>query len=516
MLAGATAVRSRRGRRGGDGVGGGKSAGGLRRPPAGLGDRAVRGTGVTLLTQAGRALLQFGSVVVLARLLTPEDFGLVAMVTAVIGIADLIRDFGLSSAAIQSAEVTDDERTNLFWANLALGTACALAAVAALPLIVAGYGEPRLGPIVLALSGVFVLSGANTQFRSDLTRRMRFGRLAASDLLAQLTGIAVAVTAALLGLGLWAIVLQQVTVAAVALVVNVVNARWWPGPPRRGVSLRRFFRFGSSLLATQSITYLTKNVDNIALGATWGATSLGLYSRAYQLLMTPLSQINAPMTGVALPVLSRVQHDEWTYARYLAKAQLVACYLTATVFAVAAGLADPLVLLLFGPEWAPVAPIFAVLAVGGVFRSLAQIAYWIYLSKGETGAQLRLILVTRPVMIGLILAGLPWGPLGVAWGHSVAYFLFWIASLLHVGRRVGVAVGPLLRTARRSVLVVSAPAGLLAFLGTLLPVGPAVQVLTGVAFAGAHLAVAVLAVPAVRQDAGTVASSVRRAVGRRR
>ena len=138
----------------------------------------------------------------LARLLTPEQFGLVAMVTAVIGIAEFIRDAGLSSAAIQSTTLSEDQRTNLFWANLALGAACAVVAAALTPVIVAAYGEPRLAPIVLALAGVFVISGANTQYRSDLIRRLRLRQLAMADLGAQALAILVAVVLALAGAGL--------------------------------------------------------------------------------------------------------------------------------------------------------------------------------------------------------------------------------------------------------------------------------------------------------------------------
>lgn len=481
-----------------------------------LGDRAARGASVTLATQAVRVLLQFVSVVLLARLLSPHDFGLVAMVSAVIGVADLVRDFGLSSAAVQSKTLSDDERTNLFWVNLGLGVSCTAVVLAAQPLIVAGYGEPRIAPIILSLACVFTISGANTQFRSDLTRRMRFFALSMSDVVAQTVGIVVAVSVALLGHGLWALVFQQLTVAVVALVINVVNVRWLPGLPKREVSLRRFFRFGGGLFATQVITYLTKNVDNIALGAVYGATPLGFYSRAYQLLMMPLNQINAPMTNVALPVLSQIQDDDEAYARYLARAQLVACYLTTTLFAVAAGLAVPVVAVLFGPKWSAVAPIFAVLAIGGVFRSVAQIAYWIYLSRGKTAAQLKLILWTRPIMIGIILAGLPWGPLGVAVGHSIAYFLYWLVSLLMVGKATGVDSAPLLRNARRSILYVSAPSGVAAFLATLIPVPAFFQIVIGLVFAVGYLAVTAMLVPVVRSDAKMVLSFARRGVARRR
>ena len=479
---------------------------------ADLGTRAARGASVTLAAQGVRVGLQFASVVLLARLLSPEDFGLVAMVTAVIGVADLVRDFGLSSAAVQSPTLREDERTNLFWINLGLGAGCTVAVLLAQPLIVAAYGQPRIAPVIVALAVVFTISGANTQYRSDLTRRMRFLALSGSDIVAQACGLAAALALALMGMGLWALVAQQLTVAATGLAVNVLTVRWLPGLPRRGVPMRRFFRFGAGLFSTQLVTYLTKNVDNIALGIAYGPVPLGFYSRAYQLLMMPLNQINAPMTNVALPVLSRIQHDRVAYQRYLERAQLVACYLTTTVFAVAAGLAAPLVLLLFGPAWTAVAPIFAILAVGGVFRSVAQIAYWIYLSSGETGAQLRLILWTRPIMIALILAGLPWGPLGVAVGHSVAYFLYWLVSLVAVGRATSVDSGSLLRNARRSILYVSAPCGLVAWPATLLPTTPLVQVVVGVAAAAAYLALASLLVPSVRADLALVLTFVRRAV----
>ncbi len=476
-----------------------------------LGDKAAAGSKVVLLTQALRAVLQFTSLVILARLLDPTAFGLLAMVTAVIGIADLIRDFGLSSAAIQAKTLSSDERTNLFWVNLGVGALCTAAVAACAPLIQSLYGRPGLAPIILSLAGVFVISGANTQFRADLTRSMRYGKLALADVSAQVAGIAVAAALAATGFGVRALVAQQLTVAVVSLTINVVSTRWLPGLPRRGVSLRRFFAFGSSLFATQLLTYLTKNVDNVALGVSAGPFQLGLYSRAYQLLMTPLNQINAPMTGVALPVLSRIQDDDERFAHYLDRAQLVACYLTASVLAVAAGVAVPLTLVLFGSDWAQVAPIFAALAVGGIFRSIQQIAYWTYLAKGRTTAQLKMILVTRPIMIAIILAGVPWGPIGVAVGHSIAYFLFWLVSVWHVGRVTGVDSGRLIRNAVRPVFLVCLPAGGLAYLATLIPLPAVASLAAGLVGAAVFAGGVVTFVPSVRRDAGILVAFVRRA-----
>lgn len=431
-----------------------------------LGRAGARGAGVTLAAQGVRFCLQIGSLVVLARLLTPADFGLVAMVTAVIGVAEIIRDFGLSSAAIQAKSLSDAERTNLFWVNVGIGTTCAAVTVSVSPLIVKIYGAPQLHPIILSLAWLFVVSGANTQFRAELSRSLRFKSLAVTDISSQAAGIGVAITSAVMGVGYWAIVFQQITVVVTTCTMNILQCEWRPGLFRRSVSLGRFFRFGSSLLGMQALGYATNNVDNVAIGSYWGAESLGLYGRAYQLLIVPLNQLSNALTQVVLPVLSRVQSDDATYDRYLHRVQLLCCYMFGVGFAIAAGLSAPLVHLLFGPAWTGVAPIFAILAVGGMFRGFAQVGYWMCLSRGLTGLQLRLYLVMRPVMITLILVGLPWGPVGVATGHSVAFFVDWFASLLWVGRTSGINTRPLLLMTVRSIALISGPAGALAYVGT--------------------------------------------------
>lgn len=471
---------------------------------ASLADAAARGAGITVAAQALRFVLQIGSLVILARLLTPHDFGVVAMVTAITGIAAILRDFGLSS--IQASSLNDAERSNLFWVNAGVGVVCGMVVAVCSPFIGGFYGQSGLTPIVLSLSGVFVISGLNTQFGAELARELRFKSLAAADISAQAGGIGVAVAMASLGAGYWAIVGQQVTVAILTLVLNARACQWRPGLYRRAVSVTRFFKFGGGVLGVQLISYLTMNIDNVAIGAYWGATPLGLYSRAYQLLMTPLNQINAPLTRVVLPVLSRVQNDDATFERYVHKAQLVACYLTATVFTVCAGLAYPLTDVLFGPKWSGVAPIFALLAIGGVFRSIAQISYWVYLARNKTVAQLRLYLVIRPVMIAIILAGLPWGPRGVAAACSLAYFGYWVASLWHVSRRTGIAAKPLLITACRAVLLVCTPCGIAAWAATLFISMPILQLLVGGCLAGLSLVASGVVSKSVRGDARSMGS----------
>ncbi|SEP61706.1 lipopolysaccharide biosynthesis protein [Microlunatus flavus] len=475
-----------------------------------LGRAAARGTAFTLGAQGGRFVLQIGSLVVLARLLSPEAFGLVAMATSVLGVAELVRDFGLSSAAIQAKELTNPERTNLFWVNVAIGTTCALVALVGARPIAALYGDPRVAGVVLALAGLLVVSGVTTQFRAELSRDLRFVALGVVELSAQAAGVAVAITAAALGAGYWSIVLQQGTVVLTTCVLCVVFCAWRPGLPSRSTSVRRFVRFGSHVLGTQVLGYATNNVDNVGIGAVWGAGPLGVYSRAYQLLMVPINQINDPMSRVVLPVLSRVQDDLPTLQRYVEKAQRVGTYGLGPAFGVAAGLAAPLVAVLFGPQWTAVVPVFVVLAVGGVFRGVGLVTYWGFLARGRADRQLRMYLLTRPLMIGMILGGLPWGPVGVAVGHSAAFAAYWVVSLVSMGRATGLDAGRLLRQALVALVALTLPLGLLAHLGTWLVDGAVLQLVVGGVLALGWVGLLLAVLPSQRAELAAARGLLRR------
>ncbi len=475
-----------------------------------LGRAAARGTAFTLVAQSGRFALQIGSLVVLARLLSPEAFGLVAMATSVLGVAELIRDFGLSSAAIQARELSDAQRTNLFWVNVGIGATCAVLALVLARPVASLYGDPRVAGVMVALAGLLVVSGVTTQFRAELSRDLRFVALGVVELSAQAAGVAVAITSAVLGAGYWSIVAQQGTLVLVTCVLCVAFCGWRPGLPRRATSVRKFVRFGSHVLGTQVLGYATNNVDNVTIGAVWGAGPLGVYSRAYQLLMVPINQINAPMTRVVLPVLSRVQDDTPTLQRYVEKAQRVGTYGLGPMFAVAAGLAAPLVALLFGPQWAAVVPVFVALAVGGVFRGFGLVTYWGFLARGQADRQLRMYLVTRPLMIAMILAGLPWGPVGVAAGHSAAFAVYWVVALTHMGKVTGLDSRRLLRQALVALTVLSLPLGGLAYLGTRLVDGTVAQLLLGGLLAAAWVALLLLVLPGLRAELAAARGLLRR------
>lgn len=481
-----------------------------------LASRAARGGAITLISQLIKLIVMLLSTIILARLLTPADYGLVAMVVAVIGVGEIFRDFGLSMAALQAKELSRAQQSNLFWVNTVVGLVLTGTFFGLSFLLGEFYGAPEVVGIAQVLSLTFVLGGLSTQFKVAINRDLRFLVLAVVDLVPYLLAFFAALTVAIVFGSYWALVAQQVVVAAVTLILAVSMSRWWPGLPARA-PMKGLLSFGASFAGTQLVSYATRNVDSIALGRVWGSVSLGYYDRAYSLLLLPLTQINTPMSRVAVPVLSRIRDDPQRFVSYLRRAQLIALYVTATLFCFVAGVCAPLVEWVLGADWAFSGQILGILAIGGIFRSLVQIVYWVYMSQGMAAAQLRFYLVAQPLLAVVILLGLPWGPIGVAIMHSVGYALFWVASMLWVTKVSGLPLEGLYVDALRAVGLVGAPVGMASLLATSLaaPLGSAGQVLAAALASFLWLGVAWLLFPRVRVDGQHLAQFVRMAVGRK-
>lgn len=469
--------------------------------PENLSSRAVRGAAVTVTAQIAKMVLQLASVVLLARLLSPHDYGLIAMVVAIIGVAELVRDFGLSSAAIQSPTLSREEQTNLFWLNAALGLALAMIAVAVSPLIALMYGEPDVGPIAAALGVNFLLNGLASQFRADLNRRMAFRKLAVADVSGPAAGLAVALTLALLGAGYWALVAQQVTQAVTVLILVGVGAGWLPRWYRRDVPVRRFLHFGIRLVGSQLVSYVGSNVDTFLLGLRVGAGPLGLYNRAYQLVMTPLGQIRTPLTNVAIPVLARVQSDDGRFRSFVARGQLALGYTLVVGLATAAGLASPLVKLALGDQWIGATDVLRLLAIGAGLQTLAFVGYWVYVTKGLVGHLLNYTFLSTGIRVALVVAGANFGLIGVATAMAVAPAVSWPLSFWWLSRRASIPVRDLWLGGLR-VLFFTAVVGGATFAVEPLAasLGPGLQLLLCGLTALATYLLLVLIVPAFRRD----------------
>ncbi|WP_243075662.1 lipopolysaccharide biosynthesis protein [Microbacterium sp. SS28] len=481
-----------------------------------LGESASRGAAVTVLGQVIRIVVQLGGIMILARLLTPTDYGLLAMVTAIIGVGELIRDFGLSSAAIQARTLSRGQKNNLFWINASMGATLMLLTISASWLIAAFYGDDRLQPIAAALSVTFLLNGLSTQFRADMSRNLRFGRLVVVETSAQALGLAVGLAMAFAGTGYWALVGQQIGQTVAALGFLIALARWFPGGISRGEPMRGLLGYGVNMFGTQLLTYTSRNVDSIVIGARFGAADLGLYNRAFQLMMLPLLQLNAPSTRVALPVLSRLQDDKARYAAFITFGQTALLSVIGAVLALLGAQAESVIRIMLGPQWLEAVPVFRILLVAGFFQAAGYASYWVFLSKGLMRQNLYYSLVTRPLMIVAILVGSIWGMYGVAIAYSASIAIMWPLSLLWVRRSSDAPVGAMFFNGARAIIVFGLGCVVSGFSTIWIdPELPFIRVIVGGLVLLAWLGLVALVWPRFRRDMVELASA-RRFFKRRR
>ncbi|AOX45491.1 lipopolysaccharide biosynthesis protein [Microbacterium sp. BH-3-3-3] len=475
------------------------------------GGKAARGARVTLGGQAIKFILQLASTVILARLLSPDDFGLFAMVLAVTGLAALLGDFGLSNAAVQAKDITDQQRSNLFWISASVGLVLYVAFFLAAPLIEDFYQVDGVAMVVRVMAVGFVLSALASQFTAHLTRSLNFGRLALIDIASQAAGLGLALLLAVNGAGYWALVGQQLAAAGMLLLLTLIFAAWMPRLPKRA-PMRSLLSFAANSFGVQALSYVSGNVDSVALGRTSGPEALGLYDRAYQLFKIPVQQIAAPLTRVALPILSRQQSDRARMSRYVVQAQLGMTYVLGAAFCMGAALATPVIEVALGAQWTSSAGIFAILAFGGIFQVMGYVYYWSFLACGLTGLQLRFSIVTRSLMVLLIIVGAPFGPTGVAVAVAGSLALNWIVLSAFPMRRTGMDVGAIVRTGLRGIAVNVLMAGAvfsadILFFHELIPI---VRIVIGMTIGLAFYALAALVVKPIGRDVRSIIHIVRR------
>jgi polysaccharide transporter, PST family len=401
--------------------------------PDSLSRSAARGAAVTVAGQLGRLVVQVTGIVILSRLLMPSDIGVIAMVTAITGIGEVLRDVGLSQAAIQARQLNHAQRSNLFWLSTVLGALIGVIVLACAPLIAAFYGQPELIDVSRALALTFLFNGLAAQFRASLSRSLQFRKLVLVDTVPVAGGLVVAIALAYLGFGFWALVVQQIFIAFGGLALSLVLAKWLPQRPRRSAEMRPLLSFGLHLLAAQLIAYASRNIDTVVAGYRFSTSTVGIYARAFDLVMNPLALINVPSAKVATPVLARIQDDRRRFDAYLLRGQRVMLTVVLPILAFVIATADQLIDFILGPGWEAVSPVLQILAVAGAVRVAAYASYWIALSRGFARVSLFVNLMSAPLYVICVVVGSSGGIVGLAIGFTIATALSWGVGLIWYG-----------------------------------------------------------------------------------
>jgi PST family polysaccharide transporter len=383
-----------------------------------LKERTIRGGFAKLCAQAANFLLRMGSLVVLARLLDPTDFGLVGMVTAVTGVLNLFKDFGLSTVTVQRATLTDQQTSMLFWLNLVVGGLLGLLSFAVAPLLATFYQEPRLLWMTAVLSAGFLFNAAGAQHAALLQRDMRFVALAVIEILALVISSVVGIGMAWAGFGYWALVGWTLVLPAASSLGAWVMTAWVPGAPSREVDIRSMMRFGGTVTLNCLVVYIAYNFDKVLLGRFWGAEALGIYERASQLIRIPTQYLVTAVDGVAFPALSRIQENQDLLRSYFLKSYAIVLTLTLPITLACALFAEDLIFLLLGPKWQHTAVIFRLMSPTVLVFALINPWGWLLYATGRVGLSLKIALVLAPLVMGGYVVGVSYGPTGVAWGFS--------------------------------------------------------------------------------------------------
>ncbi len=475
---------------------------------ADLARRSVQGGVVTLTGQGARFALQLVGTVVLARLLTPSEFGLVAMVSVIIAFGQVLREAGLPTATVQQQGLTADQVSVLFWANVA--TSVGLGAVLALgaPLVSAFYGRSELTAVTVALAVSFALGGLANQHGALLQRQMYFTSLAVVQIASQAAYLAVAVAMALAGYGYWSLVGGNIAQSLTLVLGTLLLCRWRPGRPRRGAGSGSMLRFGGNVLGFDLVNYFSRNMDNILIGRYLGAAPLGLYARAYNLFMLPITQIRTPVTQVAMPALSALRPEPERYRRYYRHTLTVLALLTVPLTLWCLWEAAFIIEVALGPQWTDAVPVFRILAVSALVQPVASTRGLVLLSLGLSQRYFRWGLANAILNVAAFVAGLPFGIEGVAAAYAVANYAIVAPSLYYCLRGTPVRQGDFWR-AMVGPLAVGALASLV--FAPLVGVGPGRVALHGsasVAFMVLYFG-GVWAVPALRGGLKTMWAAFR-------
>jgi O-antigen/teichoic acid export membrane protein len=432
--------------------------------------RSVRGGAITLLGQGTKFIVTLGSMAVLARMLTPEDFGLVAMATAVIGFTTVFKDMGLSMATVQRAHIDHDQVSTLFWLNVVASVILSVATVAVAPVLAWFYKEPRVTAIAVVLSATTLVGGFTIQHQALLRRQMRFGALAFVEIFSLVVATIVALASALAGVGYWALVVLQLVREVAGSAALWFMCRWRPGRLVRRSGVRALVSFGVHLSGFNALNYAARNVEKMLIGWYWGAGPVGLYNNADRILLLPIQQINTPLTSVAVPALSRVQNDPDRYRAYYRRGVLltVTAGMPIVVFLLVA--AKKTVLAFLGPQWVDAVPIFRALGPAAFIGTFNVATGWVFVSLGTTRRQLHWGIFSTVAILLAYFVGLPHGPIGVAFAFSASLIVLRLPSVIYCFRGTFLSVRDLWFAMWRPMLSSIAAGGLLLAAGRMIEV----------------------------------------------
>ncbi len=404
----------------------------------------MRGAGATIAASGVGLAIQIVATVILARLLTPSDFGLVTMVTT---FSLLLVNFGLNGfteAVLQRETISHPLASNLFWINLSAGALLTIAFAASGSLLARLYSNPQVAHVALGVSLTIFVTSTSVLHLALLKRAMRFSALSANDIVAALVSVILSIILGWAGWGYRALIAGAIARPLIQSVGAGMLCRWVPGLPRRAIGTGAMVRFAMNIYGRFIINYFARNMDNLLVGWRFNAQALGFYKKAYDLFALSSSQLVAPLTSVAVSALSRLNKDAVEYRRYLFNSISVLAFTGMGLGAALTLTGGDVIRLLLGPGWETAGHIFTFFGPGIGIMLLYGTHGWIHLSIGRPDRWFRWVIVEFVVTGLLFVLGLPWGPAGIALAWTASFWILFLPAFWYAGKPMALGIQPVL------------------------------------------------------------------------
>jgi len=411
-----------------------------------LKSQSVRGGFNTISGQLISFALTISSTAILGRLLTPKDYGLVAMVTAITGFISIFKDLGLSTAVIQKDEIDQPQVSALFWMNILISSVIALVIAAIGPLLVYFYHEERLFYITIVFSVSVLFTGFSLQHNALMNRQMKFKNLSFISIISTTASIAIAILMAYNNWGYWAIVASMILTPVFSTILLWMYCDWRPDFVFRDYNIRSYIKFGAGITGFDLINYFSRNVDNVLIGKFIGPQALGLYSKAYALLLLPITQLRTPLNSVALPALSTLQKEKAKFKEFYEKYVLILSFFSMPVVVYLAVFSKEIIQIVLGDQWIAASKIFQLLAISSFIQPVSGTKGVVMISTGETKKYFIFGIVNAVFIICSFIIGLNWGIEGIAVSYAIANYLILYPSLKYAFGGTDITVAAFFKT----------------------------------------------------------------------
>lgn len=403
-----------------------------------LKQKAIKGVFWSVIQKWGSNLISTLVFLILARLLEAKAFGLVAMASVAVSFIQIFLDQGFAEAIVQREEVEIEHLDTAFWLSFSMSMFLAVITIFVAGVIAALFKEPQLVPILRVLSVSFLCSGLNSVQTALLQRQLRFKVLAMRTVIGNLLGGIAGVVMALMGFGVWSLVIKQLVDSFSSVPLLWFSSKWRPGTQISLTHFQELFSFGINVTGISFLNFFNRRADDLLIGYYLGSVALGYYTVAYRLLLLVIQVVTSVISQVTLPTFSKLQAEPERIRHAFYKVTQYTSLVSFPIFFAMAILAPEFIVGVFGEKWVPSIPVMQILAFMGVLQSVQIFNGRVIVAMGKPDWQFQIYLLNAVVNVVSFLFVVKWGITAVAAAYTVRGYLFSPISILLVKRLINI------------------------------------------------------------------------------